>query len=167
MSVRRGSRASVVGSAGPFARGGWAVFLLGLVMAVFAFAWQTVAAEQAEGRSGLILSVNDAIGPATMDYLVRGIEQAAADEAALVVIELDTPGGLVDSMRVIVKSILASPVPVVTWVSPSGSRAASAGTYILYASHVAAMAPATHLGSATPVQMGGLPGSEPAAPATG
>ncbi len=142
---------------------GWSslgVFALGMLMALFAHSYQAMANESSERRSGIVLSVNDAIGPATMDYLVRGIEQAAADDAALVVIELDTPGGLVDSMRLIIKSILASPLPVATYVSPSGSRAASAGTYILYASHIAAMAPATNLGSATPVQMGGMPGSD-------
>lgn len=136
------------------------MFAIGMLMALFAHSYQAMASETGERRSGIVLSVNDAIGPATMDYLVRGIEQAAAEDAALVVIEMDTPGGLVDSMRLIIKSILASPVPVATYVSPSGSRAASAGTYILYASHIAAMAPATNLGSATPVQMGGMPGSE-------
>ncbi len=118
-----------------------------------------VNAQQAEVPTGRVLFVDGPISPATMDYLVRGIEQAESEGAELVVIRMDTPGGLMESMRGIIKKMLASEVPVVTWVAPAGARAASAGTYLLYGSHVAAMAPATHLGSATPVQMGGLPGS--------
>lgn len=101
------------------------------------------------------LRVADVVGPASADFIVRGIETAQQQGAALVVLELDTPGGLDVSMRQIVKAILASSVPVATYVSPQGARAASAGTFILYASHIAAMAPATNLGAATPVSIGG------------
>lgn len=129
-------------------------FLAALLLAVLVLSVLTPGADTGQ-RKAYVLTIDDAIGPATRDHIVRNITRAEQDGAEVIVLRLNTPGGLDASMRDIIRKILAAEVPVATWVSPSGSRAASAGTYIMYASHIAAMAPATNLGSATPVQMGG------------
>ena len=130
-----------------------------LLSCVLLFPWADCAA--ASQPEVVVLTVDDAISPGTADYIVRGLKAAAEKSAELVVLKMDTPGGLDTSMRQIIKQIIASPVPVAAFVAPNGARAASAGTYILYASHIAAMAPATNLGAATPIMIGigGLPGA--------
>ncbi len=123
-------------------------------------ATDTAAADTATGPGAPFVYrvvVDGAISPASAEFLTDAIERAEDDGATALVIELDTPGGLVDSTRDIVQGILASRVPVIVYVAPSGARAGSAGVFITLAAHVAAMAPSTNIGAATPIQMGGAP----------
>lgn len=116
-------------------------------------AWAALA--QPAPAAAVLLRLDGAVGPAAADHLKRGIAAAHRESAAVVVLQIDTPGGLDTSMREIVRAITAAPLPVIAWVGPAGARAASAGTFIVYASHLAAMAPGTNLGAATPVALGG------------
>src|SRR5215470_10841366 len=109
----------------------------------------------AAAERAIVLEINGAIGPPIADYIARELKATSSSEVRLVILRVNTPGGLDTSMRQIISAILASPVPVATYVAPNGARAASAGTYIAYASPIAAMAPGTNIGAATPVQFGG------------
>ncbi|MEC7030321.1 MAG: nodulation protein NfeD [Pseudomonadota bacterium] len=112
--------------------------------------------------TGLVINIDQAITPPVHEHLLNGIEEAQSGQYDFIIIQLDTPGGLYSTTREIGQAILTSPVPIITYVSPAGARAASAGTFILYASHIAAMAPTTHLGAATPISL--APSSEDKAP---
>lgn len=140
-------------SAANFLRRRFLLLLLLWLMAGIGLA--PVAANAAPSVAGSViwLKLNGAIGPASHEYLKHALQRAQQDRAQLVVLQMDTPGGLDSAMRTMVKSIAESSVPVATYVAPTGARAASAGTYILYASHIAAMASGTNLGAATPMQM--------------
>jgi membrane-bound serine protease (ClpP class) len=117
-------------------------------------------------RPVLLVDIKGAIGVVSAGQMAKALQRAAAAGAPALVVRLDTPGGLLSSTREMIHAILASPVPVVMYVAPNGSRAASAGTYLMYAAHVAAMAPSTHLGAATPISLTptGFPGSPPQSP---
>ena len=134
-----------------------------LLLAISVSGRETDAAAPVD-RFATLVELSGPIGPAMSRYVEDSLADAANHHSAVVILQMDTPGGLDTSMRDIIKAILASPVPVVTYVAPSGARAASAGTYILYASHLAAMAPATNLGAATPISIGGEPSTPPASP---
>lgn len=129
--------------------------LIGVILAAALAAFMPPT--DAQARRAVVLNVDGAIGPAMADYVVRALEATSTVDTALVVLRMNTPGGLDTSMREIVRAILASPVPVAVYVAPGGSRAASAGTFIMYAGAIAAMAPGTNLGAATPVPLARLP----------
>ena len=131
---------------------------IGLLLLILFMSLSSAAPNDQQRGPIIQLTIEDIIGPATDDYIERALDSAEEAQAELVLIRMDTPGGLDTAMRGIIKNITNSSVPVATYVAPTGARAASAGTYILYASHVAAMAPGTNLGAATPVQLGGMPG---------
>lgn len=135
--------------------------LFSLLLVALGSAMASASAAPQSGRVAVVVHLDGVIGPASADYFKRSLAKARTRGAAILVLRLDTPGGLDTSMRDMIREIIASPVPVAAYVAPGGARAASAGTYILYASHLATMAPGTNLGAATPVQMGGLPGLTP------
>ncbi|MGD8418285.1 MAG: nodulation protein NfeD, partial [Pseudomonadales bacterium] len=142
--------------------------MVGMLSIISLLSWPSAAAGAAApagegiGRQVWLVELDGPLGPATADLIERSIGQAADAGAEALIIRMDTPGGLDKSMRELVHAILASRIPIITFVAPNGARAASAGTYIAYASHIVAMAPATNIGSSTPVSIGGSPTPAPA-----
>src|SRR5438445_8870842 len=133
--------------------------LVAAIAVAVQFAPATLLSAEEVGRPALMIEIDGAIGPATARYVKEALTTAGERGPVVVILRLNTPGGLATSMREIIADVLGSSVPVIGYVAPSGAHAASAGTYILYATHIAAMAPGTNLGAATPVQIGGpLPG---------
>ena len=128
----------------------WLLALLGAALAL-----RVLFSEPAGGepRAAVVPTLDGAIGPGTAEYVVRSLRDAERQDAGVVVLRLDTPGGLDSAMRDIIRAMLASPLPVLAYVAPSGARAASAGTYLVYAAALAAMAPGTNLGAATPISL--------------
>ena len=154
MTSKQSAKVAVQGRADFFI---W-LFILGAALLGFsAFAQEN---QPAGGSQGVILTLDGAVTPPSAQYLAREIAAASDAGKDLVIIEIDTPGGLVDSMKTIIKAILASDTPVATFVSPQGARSASAGLYIMYSAHISAMAPATNTGAATPVEVGGAPSDD-------
>ena len=126
--------------------------------------WLGIFATSASAEKVCLINVDGAIGPATASYISRSVDEAESQGAQCLIIQLNTPGGLLDSTRVIVQKLLASPVPVVVYVAPTGATAASAGCFITLSANVAAMAPATTIGAAHPVALGGAPGGAQSKP---
>jgi len=135
--------------------------IVSLLFGIFLFFFSScILAQQGKVYS---LKIDGAISPASADYFTRGLDNAVSAKADILLLNMNTPGGLDKSMRSMIQAILSSPIPVVIYISPKGARAASAGTYLMYASHVAAMAPATNIGSATPVSIGMIKPPKPEA----
>jgi len=132
--------------------------LRALLLTLGIFAAGIGAARAAPSDKVLVVEIDGAISVAAARQLTRVLDEAKKEGAAAIVMRLDTPGGLVSATRDIIRDMIAAPVPIIVYVAPSGARAASAGTFIVYASHLAAMAPGTNLGAATPIQLGSVPG---------
>jgi membrane-bound serine protease (ClpP class) len=143
----------------PAAEGSRAFRALALSAAIIGAVAALPAAAAAPDKRVLVVNIDGAISVAAARQLARAVEQAKKESATAIVVRLDTPGGLVSATRDIIRDMIAAPVPIIVYVAPSGARAASAGTFLVYAAHLAAMAPGTNLGAATPIQLGGVPGA--------
>src|SRR5499427_3338628 len=153
---RRRMRSAAIGASARAVDAGLSQCVARALFAAMA-ALALLASDAAAAPRAVVLEIDGAIGPAVADYVVRELRGIGQSDTHLVILRMNTPGGLDTSMRTIIRAILSSPVPVAAYVAPSGARAASAGTYITYASAIAAMAPGTNLGAATPIQMGRVP----------